>query len=316
MSCGIQNLSFRFYDTHQCCRLPFHVRPDTHPELPTEIWEYIVDWIAASRSSDGLGDLIVQNALLSCCQVCRAWLDRARIHLYSVIYLWHPIGASKLENTIRRTRASSPLIKSLAIKINPSSARKQPPVPESALFIPHRLMNLKTLRLWRFDLSRQHPYIFRAIAPRTILHLHLNFLKLCKVTQLIRFINTFHSLTSLKLHFNSYILETDDQILSSPRAIPGRSLTSLDLWLVPGCSIWVDWYIREGAFLANLQDLGMHFYGRDDNSGFSPCIEGAEDLLDHCSQTIMDLTVDIETAPMKVIDMRIRKSISSFVFVG
>ena len=64
-------------------RLPFNVLYPTHPKLPIELWEYIIDWIEADRGHDQE----VQETLSTCSVVRQAWSIRARMHLFTSVYL-------------------------------------------------------------------------------------------------------------------------------------------------------------------------------------------------------------------------------------
>ncbi|EMD34658.1 hypothetical protein CERSUDRAFT_86071 [Gelatoporia subvermispora B] len=70
--------------------------------LPLEIWDEIIDYFGEA------GDRLT---LSSCALVCRAWLPRARSHLFRVIYVHTPRHLRRLTKALDRSPEIPPLIK-------------------------------------------------------------------------------------------------------------------------------------------------------------------------------------------------------------
>ena len=263
---------FAFTITHVIlpeCRLPFY---QILPRLPTEIWEHIIDWIAV-RSSMG------NKTLHTCLLVCRSWFHRARLHLYRNIEIWY-YHIPALQNTLRNNPRLSTTTK-IRVFCGSNSI--------SSLFTITRLRNLQYLELHNLDLTKGNTMIMRGLLPRSVTRLELWCLLPCTVSCLLRFLNSFHSLTSLvATHEMSQSLVDNGQVLPPTRPISSRSLTDLTLGMVGGTTKLIEWYIGEGYFLINLKRV--YLIWKDDSYFESPL-----SLLSHCWTTLEDLTLCINT---------------------
>ncbi|KAK7683425.1 hypothetical protein QCA50_013256 [Cerrena zonata] len=269
-------------------QLPFTLY-GTLPWLPTEVCEEIIDWVAAAyditKYSWG-----IQKTLYACALVCRAWVHCAQMHLFTNIQV-RPKYLCRLHSSLQSAGHILSSIRTLKIGYDQK-------VPISSFLVSHRLQNLSTLVIHGLDLAQEHTLLVRAPLFHTVQHLHLFGLKACKVSQLIRFINSFHSLISLELWFFFKILEHNGQILPRPSHISSYSLTSLELRLIPGVSRLLDWCLKAGSFFAHIQKLTLCCYGHADKSEFISCFRGVGALLQNCSATIEELTLRMWEVPM------------------
>lgn len=260
----------------------------TPRQLPIEIWEYVIDWIQVHRTH---GILYVvypegRDTLRNCSLVCRAWLNRARLHLATHVGLLNE-DIPCFERTIKKNHQASSSIMRLSILNLSFGGLTRTPL--SVLLIPHRFHNITNMELHGLDLTREHTWLSRALLPRSVRHLRL-FIFGCKLSQLIRFINTFHSLTSLVIFFvDAETLEHNGQVLPKPYHIPTRSLTFLDLKLIPGVSGFLDWCIRAGSFFSHIRDLSLICMGDFGKTKIRSCIKSVRALLDQCRTTLSSL---------------------------
>ena len=271
-------------------RLPFNVLYPTHPKLPIELWEYIIDWIEADRGHDQE----VQETLSTCSVVCQAWSIRARMHLFTSVYLKQQTLFT-FERLLKRIRQFESVIREINIYFD-----FPPQGLLSALFISHRLHNLNSLFINWLDLTREHVYLSRALLPHAVKHLGLFNLPKCKLSQLVHFLNPFHSLTSFELGFDANdadCLEYSGQILPPPCTAYSRTLTSLELELIPGVSKFLDWCLKAETFLSYLEELILLCRNKDD-SKFRASLEGVGLLLSRCSRSVGELTLKLWNVPM------------------
>ena len=274
------------------CRLPFHALIIPLPPLPVEIWEYIIDCLGFEyqRRIDRPPH---QETLHACGLVCHAWRNRSRIHLYANVLL-EDIHIPSFQKTIR---ISQKLISLTTRRIWISNIHQR---PVSSLFIRNKLDNLSELGIESLDLSREHSMLPRAPLSRSVHHLTLVGLQKSTVSQLIHFINSFHSLATLHIHLvrESMRFEHKGEILPKPQLNPSRSLTSARLPVVPCLDKVVGWYIREGTFFANLQELTLDWPDYPKGSEPSSYFGGVKALLGHCVSSIRSLTMTFGRVPM------------------
>lgn len=235
-------------------------------------------------------DWDIQKTLYACALVCQAWVHRAQMHLFTNV-LVKSKNLHMLHSTLQSAGHMSSSIRILKIGYDQK-------VPISSFLVSHRLQNLSTLVIDGLNLAQEHTLLHRAPLFHTVQYLHLSGLKECKVSQLIRFINSFHSLVSLDLWFSFNILEHNGQILPRPSHISSCSLTSLILTLIPGVSRLLDWCLNAGSFFTHIKKLTLNCYGHKDKSEFISCFRGVGALLQHCSATIEDLTLYFWDVPM------------------
>ena len=268
-------------------------------QLPTEIWERIIDWIGIDSESHQ--SRYLNKTLCACTLVCRSWLPRAWLNLYrsfEILPKCIPRFLSILRNNPRLSLSST---KSIVIgqQVTGASDRKR----LSALFTTTRVTNLKYLEIPYLKLTKEHSVITRGPLSRTVTSLYLWSIHSCSVANLLQFLNSFRSLTDLRLNFRSSNSKSCDylsyggQILPRPRPISGRALNSLSLPLILGVDRMIQWYIREGSFLAKLKKLELkwdHGLSQDGNRDrLCSNFDTFTPLLGHCAGVLEDLTIDI-----------------------
>ena len=259
-------------------RLPFDVSITPLPQLPTEIWEYIIDWIGRTQNIEDYGCTYTFH---SCTLVCRSWRDRSRLQLYK-----HPrIRDSRVlqfQSTLRSNRGLS---------LSLADAMFLARTPISALFTMSKFVNLKHLRVWALDLTKEHWAITRGPLARSVTNLELLYAYPCTVSTFLRFLNSFNSLIRLRVELNiNEGLTNNGQILPPPRPTPNRSLKHLNLDLVSGVAKLIDWYIREGCFLTRLKKLILRWHPNPDPAKGFLYSDGHMALLNDCTDTLEDLT--------------------------
>ena len=224
-------------------------------------------------------------AFYACSLVCRSWLHRSRLHLYKRVDLWGD-RISNFQTTLRKNPSIS---STRRIRVSCMSN------PISALFTLARLRNLEHLELHSPDLTKEHPLITRGLLSRSVTRLELWNLERCTVSCLLRFLNSFVSLTTLVVGFNSEELEHKGQILPHPRPIPSRFLTNLNISVVRGLERLIEWYIREGYYLSNIKKLELEWRFVAPFPEDHSCPDGPMSLLDHCADTLEHLTLQLLT---------------------
>ena len=157
---------------------------------------------------------------------------------------------------------------------------------------------LKHLDLKRLDLTKEHSLITRGSLSRSVTRLALWDLHSCSVSNLLRFINSFHSLADLTVVFgHSQSLSHNGQILPRPGPIPHRSLKHLRLSVVPHFGQLMEWHTREGHFLANVEKLRLEWR----SSSFKD-FDGPMSLSYSYADTLEDLTIGTDCHTASVAD--------------
>ena len=249
------------------------------PRLPTEIWECIIDQISYKNQ-----DRVETETLHACALVCRSWHIRARLRLYREFWISGD-HIPKLQTTLRNNSSLS-LSSTKLIRVECGTK------PVSALFVQPTLQKLTVLELEELDLTKEHSLIMRGPLARSVTDLRLFGLHSCSVSNLIHFLNSFHSLAYLDVRlFEPCLLSHTGQILPQPHPIASRSLKTLSLWVVPGVGKLIERYIREGYFLASLKKLTL-LWGSHLSEG-DVHFEVPASLLRQCMDTLEDLTFDM-----------------------
>ena len=229
--------------------------------------------------------------LSACSLVCRAWRIRAQALLFERIVLNHE-GLPSLDRVLRENHVVCSSITEMYVQGESKTTSF------SFFAIRHQLPNLTYLNIHQLDLTREHPWLYRAPLFRSVQRLKLYRLKPCQLSQLVLFINSFYSLVRLDLDFDFAQLEHRDQILPKPSCIDTRSLIWIELDLNPGVSRLIFWFLKAKPLLERLKTLVLYIWGIEDETDFESSIEGVDRLLDSCRKSIEDLRLHLGTVPM------------------
>ena len=220
------------------------------------------------------------STFYACALVCRSWLDRSRLYLYKDIDIW----ADRIWKFQATLKSNPSVLLSSTNRIVVSGT------PISALFAMSRFEELKYLEIMGLNLTNEHSVITRGPLARSVTRLQLQSLFSCTVSTLLRFLNSFKCLIDLSIHH-----VRDAHLKHNGQSIPmlppkkSRSLEYLRFSVVPGISKLIEWYIHKGFFLASLKtlffDWELHSPPEKD------AIHCMLSLLDHCTNTLEDLTL-------------------------
>ena len=127
------------------------------------------------------------------------------------------------------------------------------------------------------------------------MHLELTGIHPCTVSNILRFINSFHSLNELELLCRTpKLFKHEGGVLSPLRSASIPRLRRLRLWVVQGVGELIKWYIQEGHFLKSLEVLVLSLGIEYDKPSpeYYAYIDSRTALLEHCAGTLRDLTFD------------------------
>lgn len=276
----------------------------SRPRLPTEVCEEIMDWIAVKRRHDCEYHLSASyspfsrrrrgsRALRSCALVCRAWLPRAQMHLFSNIYA-HSSGLSSIKFAFHHKPFLPSYVRSVYIwRDEPDSVLISP------LLVPYRMPELKSVRVHYLDLNREHTSLFRfAASAHSLQSLDLESLEKLNLPQLLRFINAFPGISRMCIWVNFERLEYPQQLrIPRPNTFPRRSLRYLELSIVPGMLKMLDWMLKAHPLLDHLKSLTLSWKPGDLPAFYSSC-EGVRPLMQYCHASLEEISIDIHPSAM------------------
>lgn len=257
------------------------------PRLPQELHLKVIDLIAVDLNDYGFGHPDLQSTLLSCMLVCHFWLSYARQHLYRNIH----INASEQSRDLMRWRACVKYSSSRSISLTVKTVHIsffESTSSLSAFLVFQRLSNLRCLFLHRLDLKKEPISLYKAIAHLVSLYyVDLHHLEECTATELIRFINSFHSLSKLNIsfHHNASRLKIGGHLpsLLNPHKL---TLESLKIRPIPGISTLLRWMVRTRSFVTRLKKLTIEFKnGKLTESRY----QGIDELIGHCGGHLEEL---------------------------
>ncbi|KAK7684213.1 hypothetical protein QCA50_012537 [Cerrena zonata] len=119
-------------------------------KFPTEIYETIIDHMAG-----GTSDFKSRGDLACCARVCRAWVPRAQMHLFSIIVSGFPAKPVGVQEAVRR----KPFLLQY-IKLFSADYDDKEPQPE-VLLTSYHMPNLKRWHMSSLDLKTAHPRLSR-----------------------------------------------------------------------------------------------------------------------------------------------------------
>ncbi|KAJ3478663.1 hypothetical protein NLI96_g9604 [Meripilus lineatus] len=177
------------------------------PQLPTEIWERVIDWIPIF---DGLGyrwmhNTTTKNTLSACSLVNWSWLPRARFHLFIHVELTTTRQSQAFLSILLRFPSASKGVKQLAIfpsKPDSTTAKIEPShynwVYNILATLPNFLTELESLIFT--ELPDLHPtFIVMASRFRSVRELQLLELDKMSFSEVVRLINRFPRLQVLNI---------------------------------------------------------------------------------------------------------------------
>ena len=254
-------------------------------EMKVIDWVYD-QWLQFDQDQDN-----ANGQLLSACSlVCKAWRNQVRMNFYKPITICDEKLPS-LSGVLRRNGPLSSHITGITI------TRKSEVLPISPFAVIHQLPKLSYLSIDQLDLAREHRWLDRAPFFHSVRTLHLCFRQSCQLSQLIRFIDTFSCLSSLKLAFNYNNLEYNGGILCKPSYINTRFITSLKLDITPGVSRLIDWFLKARPLLACLKSAILYLSNLRCEPEFRSGCEGVRKILACCYASIEDLRLYVDVVP-------------------
>ena len=221
--------------------------------------------------------------------VCRAWVTRASHHLMARLDLSHT-SLHKFCNSFGVKSRAVPLINELNVACNTPWI--------SIFFMKHRQTKINILGVYGLDFAREHISLPRIMKPHSIRCLHLSSIKEANAARLIRFISSFHSLSSLKLHFGCKELKYRGEILPRFPLTTRRTLETFDIHLVSGVSTILDWYLQENSPLDSIKKLVIRCGEQHDRSKFAECFTHMDRVLRLCCHRVLDLTLHLWEVPI------------------
>lgn len=255
----------------------YHTRS---PRIPLELHKEVIDWLDPSKNLEQMRK-ILQHTLLSCMLVCHDWYPLAYKHLYTSIVI-RKGDLLKLRAPFKNNPALPQSLKALDVERTGICSM-------SAFLISWKLTNLQCLILLGLDLSSESIWLCRAASQLTnVYHLQLYCGKNCTAAQLIRFINSFQSLSYLKIYYWYHIKITGHPLPKCCRLTTG-SLTHLNIDIQPGISAVLDWLIKANSTVLYLKQLQLKFLSKEVDT----CYQNISALLNHCSDTLVELTLYI-----------------------
>ncbi|KAH8091407.1 hypothetical protein BXZ70DRAFT_485509 [Cristinia sonorae] len=187
--------------------------PFDAPHLPIEIWESIIDVLAAdpARTEE---DEALNAHLLECSLVCRAWVPRCRYHLCNKVTLRSVDGLTSLIRYLTSSPDFPARVYSLCIAANGYYDEDQSWISQVPVRVP-RLQNLRELELSYVDLRDQNVQFWKFLTLMSADRLRLRRVNYSLHSQLSRIVA---AVQPVSLSF--------DQVWFVEDSIPGRPLLS------------------------------------------------------------------------------------------
>ncbi|KAK7684199.1 hypothetical protein QCA50_012523 [Cerrena zonata] len=251
---------------------------DRSSRFPVEVYETIIDHVAEIFGDDRGRDLAW------CACVCRAWVPRAQMHLFSLVYVYSNSVFQSIQYAIRRKPY-------LLRYINSFDADYGYMPRATNLLTTYRLHNLKTCIISRLELKTAHSSLFRFPSSATSLHsLQLSSCKSGGVIQLCRFLTSFRSLSILLLLWDYDTALRDQRDLSHLQFNRSKSsLQTLAIEFIRNISVHLKSFIRARPFVTHLKHLIISWHYRSDAT--PSLVQEIAALLWHCRQSLEEVTV-------------------------
>lgn len=290
------------------------VQSTPHRPLPTEVWERVVDFLAASQSPGIMNwGRSSDNDLLSSCLTCRAWLPRSRFHLFTFVLLQEPRHLSSLLSSLDLNPISGRYVQELLIhpsSSNPDSASQEYWISKLPLVLATKLPHLKAFRCCNLDLSILHPRfyaIFRTFYSLRILDLRQ--IDYGHPDQLIRFVSSVPHVTTLCISELTHFPQSQKParikypLVTRPYRKLLPELQSVKLWGFKS-SLTYAWMLRylspSTAHLTSVDvfDHAEYSYDGDDLENF---LVALKNFLSPIKHTLRHLSLSLRYIPTTVL---------------
>ncbi|KAK7683225.1 hypothetical protein QCA50_013487 [Cerrena zonata] len=269
--------------------------------LPTEIYEIIIDHVAVTVSGH-----YNRSDLARCARVCWAWVPRAQMHLFSsIVLLLPPVKQpiASFQRAVRQKRFLLQYIKAMTCSVEYTATRSR----QMTLLTSYHMPNLKQCYISYLDLKTEHPSLSRFPSSATSLQkLELMYCNTGDVNQLCRFLTSFRSLSIVVI---TWPLDPAFRGHDLPHLQFNRSkcsLRTLALGFTPNLSPLLKSFIKARPFISHLRHLIVPC---ERFTTASSSLQDTTELLEHCSQSLEEVTVIVGHVVMAKFD-----SLSSFSF--
>ncbi|KAK7684202.1 hypothetical protein QCA50_012526 [Cerrena zonata] len=249
-------------------------------KFPTEVYETIIDYVAEISGSD-------RRHLGSCARVCRAWVPRAQMCLFSVIAFSFPPQLQSLlsfQHTIRRKPFLLRYIKSFNADYHDGAPRP------TTLLTAYHMPGLERCYIASLDLKRAPPSLYRfPSSASSVQVLRLYDCETGDINQLCRFLTSFRSLSTLVLSWPRYTIFGGHDLPHLQFNRSKCSLKTLDIQFETNISVVLGSFIKARPFVAHLKHLTLaippfHSYHKS-------TVQEITDLLQHCSDSLEEFTM-------------------------
>ncbi|KAK7684195.1 hypothetical protein QCA50_012519, partial [Cerrena zonata] len=258
-----------------------------HNHLPTEVCETIIDCIADIWDDRRNADLA------RCAHVCKSWVPRAQMCLFSFVCIDTAIDLVNVLRVIQKKRFLLQYIKHVVTPVD----RDHRCTGNTSFLNTYHMPNLQQATIPYLDLKEVHPYLDRFPTTSTSLkQLNLTWCKTEDASRLGRFVTSFRSLSTLILTWHG----SPGKMNHFPHLQFNRSrcsLESLVIQITYNISIILQCLIQAPPFLTRLKYATFLCpYPGWDRPKHSP-VRKIETLLHHCRQSIEEVTIVLGCYP-------------------